>query len=390
QKTPYAEIRKSGEFQAAMVEDLERQFGIPVDPSTAKFAASNFTGSSKLMQPFLDNQFGEIYWACKPDILVEMADYLNNNPQWRGKATGGADQTGGWYNGMFQNLANSYRYREEYYAGYVMSEIDFRNLMIVGGARYEKTESKYTAYNMYDMRNPDAQNCDTVYSYPKSEFWLPMVQAKYSPFEWFDIRYAYTQTLARPDYHQMSPKINYDNTRRSVRAGNPDLVPAHAYNHDLNLTFHGNKLGLLSIGGFYKTIKDFVYSTAYILHKTSKSSDIKTINDIQIMGIKPEEGATLYTYINSRYLAYVKGLEFDWQTRFWYLPWGLDGVVLGVNYTMIESEATYPLREEVTDYSVRPPITTVRDSTRTGRLLYQPNDVVNAYIGYEYKGFSAR
>ena len=390
QKTPYAEIRKSGEFQAAMVEDLERQFGIPVDPSTAKFAASNFTGSSKLMQPFLDNQFGEIYWACKPDILVEMADYLNNNPQWRGKATGGADQTGGWYNGMFQNLANSYRYREEYYAGYVMSEIDFRNLMIVGGARYEKTESKYTAYNMYDMRNPDAQNCDTVYSYPKSEFWLPMVQAKYSPFEWFDIRYAYTQTLARPDYHQMSPKINYDSNRRSVRAGNPDLVPAHAYNHDLNLTFHGNKLGLLSIGGFYKTIKDFVYSTAYILHKTSKSSDIKTINDIQIMGIKPEEGATLYTYINSRYLAYVKGLEFDWQTRFWYLPWGLDGIVLGVNYTMIESEATYPLREEVTDYSVRPPITTTRDSTRSGRLLYQPNDVVNAYIGYEYKGFSAR
>ena len=108
------------------------------------------------------------------------------------------------------------------------------------------------------------------------------------------------------------------------------------------------------------------------------------------MGIKPEEGATLYTYINSRYLAYVKGLEFDWQTRFWYLPWGFDGIVLGINYTMIESEATYPLREEVTDYSVRPPITTTRDSTRTGRLLYQPNDVVNAYIGYEYKGFSAR
>jgi len=390
QKTPYASIRKSGDFQEAMVEALENKFGIPVDASTAKFTAANFMGSSDLTKSFLDNQFGEIYWACDPAILVDMAQYLSNSPEWAGKATGGADQTGGWYNGMFQNLANSYHYMEEYYAGYLMSEMTFRNLMVVGGARYEKTESKYTAYNMYDMRNPDAQNCDTVIARPKSEFWLPMIQAKYTPFKWADIRYAYTQTLARPDYHQMSPKVNYDNPRKQIRAGNPDLVPAHAYSHDLNLTFHGNKLGLFSVGGFYKIVKNFTYYTTYILHKTSNSAAIKTIYDINIMGSMPEEGATLYTYVNSPYLAYIKGLEFDFQTRLWYLPLGLDGVVLGINYTRIESEATYPLHDDITDYSTRPPVTTTYDSTRAGRLIYQPNDVLNAYIGYEFKGFSAR
>jgi len=390
QKTPYAGIRKSGDFQAAMVEDLENRFNIPVDPATAKFAASNFMGDPDLTRPFLDDQFGSIYWACDPTILVEMANYLDNSPQWRGKATGGADQTGGWYNGMFQTLANSYEYMENYYATYLMSEINWRKFMVVGGVRYEKTDMKYTAYNMYDMRNPDAQNCDTVIVRPSNEFWLPMVQTKYSPFKWCDIRYAYTQTLARPDYHQMSPKITYDNPRRQIRAGNPDLVPAHAYNHDLNLTFHGNKLGLLSVGAFYKTIEDFTYYTTYTLHKTAVSEGVKTINDFSIMGNKPEEGAIVYTFINSPYEAYVKGLEFDLQTRLWYLPLGLDGVVLGINYTMIESEATYPLRDDVTDYSTRPPVTTTYDSTRTGRLIYQPNDLLNAYIGYEYKGFSVR
>ena len=391
QKTPYASVSSTGSFQTAMVNDLSSQFGVYIDPSTAKFAASNFTtDDSKLTRAFLDDQFGSIYWACDPSILTAMAKYLDNSPQWKGKATGGPDVTGGWYNGMFQTLANSYKYLEDYYATYLMSEINIRNVTLVGGVRYEDTESKFTAYNMYDMRNPDAQDCDTVVVRPKNDFWLPMVQTKYSPIKWFDIRYAYTQTLARPDYHQMSPKVTYDNPRKQIRAGNPGLTPAHAYNHDLNLTFHSNKLGLLSVGGFYKTINDFTYYTKYTLHKTAVSEDIKTIDDFSIMGSKPEDGATLYTYINSPYAAYVKGLELDFQTRLWYLPYGLDGVVLGINYTKIKSEATYPLRDDVTDYTTRPPVTTTYDSTRTGRLIYQPNDLMNAYVGYELKGFSAR
>lgn len=390
QKTPYASIRSSGTFQTAMVNDLSNQFGVFVDPATAKFAASNFMGSSDLTRPFLDDQFGSIYWACDPSIPTAMARYLSVSPQWRGKATGGPDVTGGWYNGMFQTLANSYEYIEDYLATYLMSQINIKNFMVTGGIRYEKTDYKYTAYNMYDMRNPDAQNCDTVTVKPQNEYWLPMVQAKYSPFNWMDVRYAYTQTLARPDYHQMSPKINYDSPRKNVRAGNPELTPARAFNHDLNLTFHSNELGLFSVGAFYKTIEDFTYYTTYILHKTAVSEDVKTIYDFEIMGTNPEDGARIYTYLNSAYPAHVKGIEFDFQTRLWYLPWGLDGIVLGINYTKIESEATYPLRDDVTDYSTRPPVTTTYDSTRTGRLIYQPNDLLNAYAGYEYKGFSAR
>ena len=390
QKTPYANLRKSGSFQTAMVTDVENQFGIAVDPGTAKFQASLFTGSADLTRPFLDDRFGSIYWGCDPAILTDIAHYLNDSPQWKGKATGGPDVTGGWYNGMFQILANSYNYAEDYLATYLMSEINFKDIMVTGGVRFEKTNYEYTAYNMYDMRNPDAQNCDTVVVKPRNEYWLPMVQAKYSPFNWMDVRYAYTQTLARPDYHQMSPKINYDNPRRNIRAGNPELTPARAFNHDLNLTFHSNKLGLFSVGAFYKTIEDFTYYTTYILHTTAVSEDVKTIYDFDIMGTNPENGARIYTYLNSPYPAYVKGMEFDFQTRLWYLPWGLDGIVLGINYTKIESEATYPLRDEVTDYSTRPPVTTTYDSTRAGRLIYQPNDLLNAYVGYDYRGFSAR
>jgi TonB-dependent receptor len=392
QSTPYAAMNRGSTtgFQTQMVNAVSDIFNVPIDPAYGKFAGENFTGSSDLTESFLEDQFGQIYWACDPTILIEMARYLDNSPQWAGRATGGADLTGGWYNGIYQNLANSYDYLEDYYAGYLMSEINVKNFMVVGGARYENTQSKYTAYNMYDMRNPESQTYDIAVTHPKNEFWLPMVQTKYSPINWFDIRYAYYQSLARPDYHQLSPKLTYDNPRKQIRSGNPDLTPAEAYNHDLNLTFHSNKLGLFSVGAFYKTINDFTYSTTYILHQTSNSDKIKTIYDFRIGSTRPEDGATLYTFINSPYPAYVKGLEFDFQTRFWYLPYGMDGVVLGINYTKIKSDATYPLRDEVTDYSVRPAVTTTYDSTRTGRLIYQPDDILNSYVGYDYRGFSAR
>ena len=100
----------------------------------------------------------------------------------------------------------------------------------------------------------------------------------------------------------------------------------------------------------------------------------------------------MYTFINSPYPAYVKGWELDFQTRFWYLPWKLDGIIFGINYTKINSEATYPLRDNKTFYPPRPerPYTVTVDSTRSGRLIWQPNDLLNAYVGYEFRGFSAR
>ncbi|UCD36636.1 MAG: TonB-dependent receptor [Fidelibacterota bacterium] len=222
-----------------------------------------------------------------------------------------------------------------------------------------------------------------------NEYLLPSVQLKYSPFNWMDIRYAYTQTLARPDFHQLSPKYTMSTDFKNVWAGNPDLKPARSLNNDLMLTFYGNKLGLLSLGVFAKTIKDFTYFTRYQLYD-STTAGLRTLDSFQPW--EPYPGAWLNTYLNTPYDAYVKGIEFDFQTRFWYLPAGLDGVVLGINYTKIESEATYPLRDTKTLWQPfpLPPITYTIDSTRTGRLIHQPNDILNAYIGYERGGFSAR
>jgi len=313
-----------------------------------------------------------------------MAEYLAGAPEVRGT------NVGGWFDGAYQHLPNTYKYIERYYAAYLMSELDLgSDLTLVGGVRYEAEKSLFEAFNLADGRDPRTQQVFPVTVYPQNHFWLPMVQVKFNVTEESDVRYAYTQTLARPDYHQLSPHFNMDFSQQNVWSGNPKLTPGHAYSHDFLLTFHSNELGLLSLGAFYKTVSNFTYYTQYKLHKTA----LPGIDSIGSFNPVPKEGAQLYTYINSPYDAYVTGVEFDFQTRFWYLPAPLDGVVFGINYAHIWSKATYPWRDDRTYFDPGPPrrtYTLVIDSTRTGRLINQPDDVMNAYIGYDYKGFSAR
>lgn len=371
------------------MDSLAHRFNLPVPGS--RFPATNFTSTDEdLYSSFLDDRYGRIYWMVDPTIPVEMAKFISNTPEFEG--IGGGQNPGGWFDGSYQKLANDYTYTEKYYAGYLMSEINFLNFMIVGGVRFEKVNSNFKVYNMVDARNPRSQTIDTVTSTPENKFLLPMVQVKYSPFDWVDIRYAFTNTLARPDYHQLSPRVSMDYTLNNVWAGNPELAPAKAYNHDLILSFYSNELGLLTVGGFYKTIKDFSYYTQYTLHPIAPYG-IKTTRDFEIKGAFPKDGALIYTYLNSPYDAIVKGIELDFQTRLWYLPFPLNGIVLGVNYTHISSEAKYPFRNDRSRANPNPPprvIVEVFDSTRTGRLVYQPNDILNSYLGFDYEDFSCR
>jgi TonB-dependent receptor len=394
QSTPYISINRgtagNTDINRQVVDSLLRFYPNLVFGTTNQLTASNFTsGDTKLTNSFLDDKFGGIYWACDPSVLNWMMNYISHNPYLLAY-----NSVGGWFNGPYQNLPNDYKYVERYYAAYLMSEFDIGSkFMAVGGARFEENKGLYEAFNLMDERNPASQPFFPVTVYPESHYWLPMVQAKYNLGDWGDLRYAYTQTLARPDYTQLSPHFNISaDSPKNINSGNPKLVPAQAYNHDILLTLHSNTIGLFSIGGFYKEIKHFTYATSYHLHSKAVYDrfgieGLDSLNSFAPFLTSADDDATLNTFINSRYLAYVRGIEADFQTRFWYLPAPLNGVVLGINYTHVWSKATYPYFDEK---ALRGVITVFTDSTRIGRLVDQPNDILNAYLGYDYKGFSAR
>ena len=363
--------------------------------ASGNFTATYFTTplTSNLYDSFLSNKFGQVYWIVDPTILNYAVNYLSSDTVFRAKS--GA---GGWYDGTYQNYPNDYKYVERYYAAYLMSELDFGpDFMVVGGARYEEDKSLFAAWDVLDDPVPANQRAYPVTAYPENHYWLPMVQAKYEVNDWADVRYAYTQTLARPGYSQLDPHFYLDYSHNNVWSGNPNLRPAQAYNHDVEITLHSNDIGLITIGGFYKTITHFTFSTSYPMFDdpTVVPPGFDSTGSFRFPnGVKPnQQVGAVYTYLNSPYKAYVRGIETDFETRFWYLPSPLNGVVFGINYTHISSSATYPFLFPRTVNNPTPPPrfkTILVDSSRGGRLIDQPNDIMNSYIGYEYEGFSVR
>jgi|WetSurMetagenome_2_1015567.scaffolds.fasta_scaffold23256_2 TonB-dependent receptor len=387
------------DIQTNLLKALQSAFGISVDKQGNLIGPYFKNSDSKLFDSFLGNQFGSVYYAANPGLMNDILNYIIGRPEFNASnkdfSTG---SVGGWYDGPYQQLVNDYNYKENYYATYAMAKVNFLDFMLIGGARYEKVTSNYFAYNARDNRNPQSQIMYDTTSVKENEFFLPMAQMKYSPLNWLDIRYAYTQTLARPDYQQLSPKFTITQSNQ-IFTGNPELKPARAFNHDVNITVHNNELGLFTIGGFYKTLKDFVYSASYRLD-AAEGAGIDALYRYQIVRngqyvVSPvltngKSDATVFRPLNNPFDATVKGVELDFQHNFWYLPEPFNHIVFGINYTRIYSDTRYPWYDVKVKVVGRDRIAVLIDSSSTGRLIDQPNHVLNSYIGYDYEGFSCR
>jgi TonB-dependent receptor len=401
QETPYLGFNGSATGTGTGIQDnlmrsIYNEFGISTNSRGELTGTSFLNSDNSLFDPFLDDEYGNIFYVSNPDLLVDILNYIIGNPAFNASNSDfSSGAQGGWYDGPYQRLTNDYEYNEDYYAAYAMANFNWLDFTVIGGARYEKVETKYFAYNARDQRNAQSQVMYDTTDFKENEFWLPMGQIKYSPLDWMDIRYAYTQSLARPDYQAISPKFTITQGNPGfIYTGNPELKPAKAYNHDVNLTFYSNKLGLLTIGGFYKTIVNFVYTASYQLD-AAQGAGIDHIDRYTIVRggapvVIPQSNATVNRPLNNPFDATVKGLEFDFQHRFWYAPGFVNDIVLGINYARIFSETRYPFFKTRVIPGTRPPQFALVDSSSSGRLLNQPNHVLNAYLGYDYKGFSSR
>lgn len=278
--------------------------------------------------------------------------------------------------------------QEKYWATYVMSEINFGSLiMIVPGIRYEKLTDDLVGNKVYNLSQAYTLDFDRTYinADRQDEFWLPMVQMKIKPASWLQVHTAFTKTLGRPSFDQIVPNIYINNGLAPYiyHAGNPNLKPEQWSSYDLQFSFFGNEIGLFSINGFYKEAKDLIWSRAYKRIK----------GDPLVPGFPDEAQVTVIETVNSPYNANVKGLEFSWQTSFWYLPSPFNYFSLNLNYSLMKSETYYPITRMYTTYeydSRGRPIATLHrvDSIATDRMINQPDNIANVSLGFNYEGLN--
>ncbi len=308
------------------------------------------------------------------------------------------------------SYGSDYHGTEDYTGAYIMPQVDlFGKLTLNTGIRYERNETDYTAWRIpaVNFETPTTPQPEIANYYVdrqrENEFFLPMLHAIYRPNDWFSVKTSYTHTLSRPKFGDFIPRWRiYQGSPGSVDYNDPYLEPALAKNMDLYLSFHGAKLGLFTIGGYNKTIKDLVFRHGAIpLSYVGSEAELTQMFD----GLPGSEviGKEIDWTMNNPRDAYINGIELEWQTNFWYLPGLLKGLVLNVNFTKQTSKAKYPIVQKsqiITGYDtttvfgevIITPIreTVYTDTFYTRRMIDQADEIFNLTIGYDYKGFSIR
>lgn len=285
---------------------------------------------------------------------------------------------------------DNYSGYENQSAAYVMATVNIGpQITLIPGVRYQNLKTVYTGSRGLQKISSDLGGAYDYYDTTVTKnhgFWLPDVSLKYKPFTWFDVRLSYSNTLAYPDFVSIIPKINVTSTELEIDYNNYNLVPSRSTNYDMYFSFYSNEIGLFTIGGFLKQIDNLIYPKTF--YAISGAEALKYFPPSLVSGAPtPSGNPQINTYVNDSNRATAYGLEVDWQTHFWYLPHPLEGLVLNVNYTHVFSKEKYPygmLKKITTRLKV--PV----DTFYTSRLLYQPDNIANLSIGYDYEGFSIR
>lgn len=268
-------------------------------------------------------------------------------------------------NEYFYWVGNSYKYKENIYAGYTMfTAKPITNLSLTGGLRLEYTMSQTTADALTNETASyiDVFGTDTVtkyYNIPETQTVknkylsvLPSLNITYNIKQNSNLRIGISRSMHRPNFNELKPgDFVYKLEEQEITYGNPKLKPTYAWNFDLIYEYFWGNKGIISCGVYYKYIKDHIF--AY----SGSGADIYS-------GIVIRQ----FDNINK---SYVLGVEAMIERQFDFLPKGLDGLGMGVNATYTYSRMQVPGRD------------------RKQSMTEQTPWLVNVKLFYEKYGFNA-
>jgi TonB-dependent receptor len=347
---------------------------------------------------FLNGQydFGYTYDFDKLNQItshwISMSDYYYSQGPGVWSAIFGARDRFGFRQDIQGSMMDDQDIVEKYSAGYLMSEINLGQwVMFLPGVRYEHTSAEMHGFHALNRQMPEPIQeplmGDSTFATRSDNFLLPMMHLRIKPIRNFFVHFAYTQSLSRPDFHAISPNQFITNfSPFSYTAQNSELKAEHWENYDANFTLHGNKTGLISISLFRKNVQNKIWHRGF----TRLRGDMIYGDDY----FSDDDQVHVSVWENHPYNIELRGLEFEVQTSFWYLPKPFNYFTVSANYTYTDSETHYPL-SWIETHTVYPPgggRPTVRveriDSTVVAPMLFQPKHILNASLGFNREGLN--
>lgn len=251
---------------------------------------------------------------------------------------------------------DTYEASEDIYAGYLMTHLQIRRLLFVAGARYEYDRVNYEAFDV--QRSGTDVIASPVNGGNDYGFLLPDLHLRYSINELANIRFAYTQSYARPNFVDIVPYVNYDADAVTLYLGNTDLEPSLSNNLDLMFEKYDADAGIFSVGLFFKTMSRFQFTRVI----PSLAEDYPGYPNTAGFKFRQEQNGDR---------AAVYGVELNFIHQYKNLPGLLKGLSTYLNYTFTQSDASTQDRKGI-------------------RLPGQAMHTGNASLSFDYKGFTSK
>ena len=220
-------------------------------------------------------------------------------------------------------IAGNYDADEDVAAAYILLEQELgKKLDMKVGLRMEQTRIDYNGYAYFE----ETKDAEPTHGADYYVNWLPGVHFKLKPANNTTLRFAWTNTLSRPNYYDLVPYRAVSRGGDVLEIGNPHLRPTTSTNFDMMIEQYFESVGILSAGLFSKDLQNFIY-----IRKERDYEDPVTGNDYEEF-FQPQNGAE----------AFLLGFEMAYQRQLVFLPGFLSNFGIYANYTYTHSKANSP------------------------------------------------
>jgi TonB-dependent receptor len=173
---------------------------------------------------------------------------------------------------------NNYDASKDTYAAYAQAKTGVGRWMAVVGGRYELTSIEYESNEV--MFDDDGRYEGTNSTSGDNDYgrFFPAAHLRYRLDDRTNLRVAWTNALARPDYYDLAPYSVVSRNDEEIIRGNPALDPTTAVNFDFLAERYLSSVGIVSVAFFYKSLDDYIY------RRTFDETNAKPLPHLQRMG----------------------------------------------------------------------------------------------------------
>lgn len=234
---------------------------------------------------------------------------------------------------------------------------------LLGGVRWERTQSDYRGFTADVTGNPAIDAPRAVKGGNTYDGLYPSLHAQYRLGERAVLRAAVGRTLARPEFEDLTPssyatmstEAGTGNAIVNLQRGNSGLKPTQSSNLDLSCEYYFAGGGAVSLAGFYKEMRDWIYTSTTVA-PGSQFPEYASIPNLSAVRVASSFNGDL---------AKVYGVEFSFQKPL------LAGFSLGLNGTLLAFDVN-------------------RAQTGLDRVPGQSDRLLRLSLDYESKRFIAR